>query len=50
MIGGCAYHMKECNKKIAKYRPSLYICIYIYILIEELRVVEGLVTNGSGAD
>ena len=40
MIGKCAYHMKKCKKKISNYRPS----IILYTLIEELRVVKGLLT------
>ena len=46
VIGKCAYHMKKCKKTISNYRPFLIL----YILIEELRVVKGLVTYGLGAD
>ena len=45
-IGKCAYHMAKCKKKIPNYRSSLILCV----VIEELRVVKGLVAYGLGAD
>ena len=41
MIGKCVYHIKKCKKKILNYRPSLIL----YTLIEELRVVKGVITH-----
>ena len=41
-----AYHMAKCKEKIPNYRSSLILCV----VIEELRVVKGLVAYGLGAD
>ena len=46
VIGKRAYHMAKCKKKIPNYRSSLILCV----VIEELRVVKGLVAYGLGAD
>ena len=44
MIGKRAYHMAKCKKKFPNYRSSLILCV----VIEELRVVKGLVAYGLG--
>ena len=45
VIGKCAYHMAKCKEKIPNYRSSLILCV----VIEELRVVKGLVAYGLGS-
>ena len=47
VIGGGAYHVRKGNNKKLQ---SVDHPFFIDILIEELRVVNGLVTNGLGAD